>query len=144
MVLREKKVQVRRGRIRHRNIRVGLKAREGNQFQLFSGLRTVGGDIKVELAFYSHGRRGGMKILGQDAQGEHEQENNEERRSLEGSPAHNLYAIEFDFICTVPRSCNFMNPRSNRRIWIAVTWPLSTALPAVVAALSCHQWTHLS
>lgn len=66
-----------------------------------------------------------MKILGQDAQGEHEQENNEERRSLEGSPAHNLYAIEFDFICTMPRSCNFMNPRSNRRIWIAVTWSLS-------------------
>lgn len=56
MVLREKKVQVRRGRIRHSNIRVGLIAREGNQFQLFGSLRVVGGGIEVELAFDGHGR----------------------------------------------------------------------------------------
>ncbi|KIK27646.1 hypothetical protein PISMIDRAFT_164300 [Pisolithus microcarpus 441] len=45
MVLREKKVQVRRGRIRHSNIRVGLITRE-----------VVGGGIEVELAFDGHGR----------------------------------------------------------------------------------------
>lgn len=59
MVLREKKVQVRRGRIRHSNIRVGLIAREGNQFQLFGSLRVVGGGVEVELAFDGHGRTTG-------------------------------------------------------------------------------------